>query len=110
MVIPLSFGNEATVMRVVVSYDVRTDTVDGRRRLRRLAKLCESNGIRVQYSVFECQVDPTEWAKMKSKIINIINEEEDSVRFYFLGSNWKRKIASIGLKKHFDIVEDTLIL
>jgi CRISPR-associated protein Cas2 len=97
-------------MRVVVSYDVRTDTTDGRRRLRKLAKLCESNGIRVQYSVFECQVDPAEWVKMKDKIVNIINKEEDSVRFYFLGSNWHRKISHVGLKKHYDVVEDPLIL
>lgn len=97
-------------MRVVVSYDVRTDTSEGRRRLRKLAKLCESNGVRVQYSVFECQIDPAGWVKMKDKISKIINEEEDSVRFYFLGSNWQRKISHIGLKRHFDVVEDTLIL
>jgi CRISPR-associated protein Cas2 len=98
------------VMRVVVSYDVRTDTTDGRRRLRKIAKLCESNGVRVQFSVFECQVDPAEWVKMKDKLVKIINEEEDSVRFYFLGSNWQRKISHIGLKKHSDVVEDPLIL
>ncbi|ADK80208.1 CRISPR-associated endonuclease Cas2 [Sediminispirochaeta smaragdinae] len=97
-------------MRVVVSYDVRTDTSEGRRRLRRIAKLCESNGVRVQYSVFECQVDSAEWVKMKDKIVKIINEDEDSVRVYFLGSNWQRKISHIGLKKHFDVVDDTLIL
>lgn len=97
-------------MRVVVSYDVRTDTHEGRRRLRKLAKLCESNGVRVQYSVFECQVDPAEWVKLKDKIIKLINNDEDSVRIYFLGSNWQRKIMQLGLKKHFDVVDDALIL
>ena len=97
-------------MRVVVSYDICTDSTDGRRRLRRLSKLCESNGVRVQYSVFECQVDPAGWVKMKDKIVKLINEDEDSVRFYFLGSNWQRKISHIGIKKHFDVVDDTLIM
>lgn len=97
-------------MKIVVSYDVRTDTVSGRRRLRRLAKLCESNGVRVQYSVFECDIDQAKWVKLKDKIIKTIDDEEDSVRFYFLGNNWQRKILQLGLQKHFDVVDDSLIL
>lgn len=97
-------------MRVVISYDVKTDSTEGRRRLRKLAKLCESNGVRVQYSVFECQVDPAEWAMLKDRIAKIIDKKEDTVRFYFLGSNWQRKISHIGMKKHYDVVDDTLIL
>ena len=97
-------------MRVVVSYDVCTDTHEGRRRLRKLAKVCESYGVRVQYSIFECQVDPAALVNLKNKILKIISEEEDSVRFYNLGSNWQRKISQMGIKKHFDVVDDTLIL
>ncbi len=97
-------------VRVVVSYDICTDTHKGRRRLRRVAKVCESFGVRVQYSIFECQVDPADLVKLKDKILKIIDSEEDSVRFYNLGSNWQRKVSQMGVKKHFDVVDDTLIL
>jgi CRISPR-associated protein Cas2 len=89
-------------MMVLVTYDVKTDTDGGARRLRRVAKICLDNGQRVQYSVFECLVDPAQWAYMKQQLINEIEPEEDSLRFYFLGSNWKRKVEHIGAKPGYD--------
>jgi len=89
-------------MLVLVSYDVATAEPEGQRRLHRVAKVCQNYGQRVQYSVFECIVDPAQWAIMRQKLIDEINPEEDSLRFYFLGSNWKRRIEHIGAKKSLD--------
>ena len=97
-------------MKVVVSYDVRTDVPGGKRRLRRVAKLCESYGQRVQYSVFECVLDPAQWVSLKAKLIQEVNQKEDSLRFYYLGANWKRKIEQFGIKKHLEASSETLIL
>jgi len=89
-------------MLVLVSYDVATVEPEGQRRLHRVAKVCQNYGQRVQYSVFECIVDPAQWAIMRQKLIDEINPEEDSLRFYFLGSNWKHRIEHIGAKKSLD--------
>ena len=89
-------------MLVLVSYDVSTIDKKGQRRLRRVAKVCQNYGQRVQYSVFECIVDPAQWVTLRQKLINEIKPEEDSLRFYFLGSNWKRRIEHVGAKKTFD--------
>ena len=89
-------------MLVLVSYDVSTVDKKGPRRLRRVAKVCQNYGQRVQYSVFECIVDPTQWTIMRQKLIDEIKPEKDSLRFYFLGSNWKRRIEHIGAKQTFD--------
>ncbi|OQY32617.1 MAG: CRISPR-associated endonuclease Cas2 [Spirochaetaceae bacterium 4572_59] len=97
-------------MKVVVSYDVRTDTPGGKKRLRRIAKLLESYGQRVQYSVFECEIDQGQWLKLKSRVIDEINQNEDSLRIYKLGNNWERKIEQIGVKKHYEMIKDVLIL
>ena len=75
-------------MLVLVSYDVATAVPAGHRRLHRVAKACQNYGQRVQYSVFECIVDPAQWAALRQKLIDEINPKEDSLRFYFLGSNW----------------------
>jgi CRISPR-associated protein Cas2 len=93
---------------VLVSYDVSTEK-NGQKRLRRVAKVCKNYGQRVQYSVFECMVDPTQWTIMRQSLINEIEPELDSLRFYFLGSNWKRKIEHIGAKPALDI-EGPLII
>ena len=88
---------------VLVSYDVMTSSEGGQRRLRRLAKECINYGQRVQYSVFECNVDPAQWARLRANLIDMIDEEKDSLRFYFLGSNWRRRVEHIGAKKVVDL-------
>jgi CRISPR-associated protein Cas2 len=96
-------------MLVVVCYDVSTLEPEGQRRLRRVAKVCKDYGQRVQFSVFECEVDPAKWTFFKQKLIDEIDPKEDSLKFYFLGSNWKRRIEQIGLKKSYD-PDDPLIV
>lgn len=86
-------------MFVVVSYDVASDERSGQRRLRRVAKACQNFGQRVQYSVFECIVDPAQWALLKERLISEIDPKKDSLRFYYLGSNWHRRVEHIGAKK-----------
>jgi CRISPR-associated protein Cas2 len=89
-------------MFVLVSYDVSTTDPKGPRRLNRVAKACKDYGQRVQYSVFECIVDPAQWAVLKDRLINEINKELDSLRFYYLGSNWRRRVEHVGAKKTID--------
>ncbi|MCK9183018.1 MAG: CRISPR-associated endonuclease Cas2 [Fibrobacteraceae bacterium] len=89
-------------MLVLITYDVRTDTPGGQRRLRRIAKDCLDFGQRVQYSVFECEVDPAQWTSLKSRLLKEYNEKEDSLRFYLLGSNWKRRVEHYGAKPAVD--------
>lgn len=96
-------------MLVLVSYDVSTETLEGKRRLRHIAKICEDYGQRVQYSVFECLVDPSQWAQLKRKLERTINPKTDSLRFYKLGSNWKNRVEHIGAKPSYD-PEGSLIL
>ncbi|MCF7823642.1 MAG: CRISPR-associated endonuclease Cas2 [Candidatus Marinimicrobia bacterium] len=96
-------------MLVLVSYDVSTGDRQGRKRLRRVAKVCKNHGQRVQFSVFECIVDPTQWVTLKQQLIAEIKPEEDSLRFYFLGSNWKPRVEHIGSKASID-QEGPLIL
>jgi len=93
---------------VLVSYDVSIEK-KGQKRLRRVAKACENYGQRVQYSIFECIVDPAQWTVLRQRLIDEIEPELDSLRFYFMGSNWKRKIEHIGAKKSIDM-EGLLIL
>jgi CRISPR-associated protein Cas2 len=90
-------------MMVVVSYDVSTETAEGRRRLRRVAKACQDYGQRVQFSVFECIVDPAQWAVLKNRLLEEANLEEDSLRFYFLGRNWRGRIEHYGAKQVVDL-------
>jgi CRISPR-associated protein Cas2 len=89
-------------MFVIVSYDVATDEGKGQRRLRRVAKACKDYGQRVQYSVFECIVDPAQWAKLKERLISEIDPDKDSLRFYYLGSNWHHRVEHIGAKATID--------
>ncbi len=85
-------------MFVLVSYDVATDEGNGQRRLRRVARACKDYGQRVQYSVFECIVDPAQWTMLKERLISEIDPEKDSLRFYYLGSNYKHRVEHIGAK------------
>ena len=94
---------------VLVSYDVATTSKGGTRRLRRIAKVCTDYGQRVQFSVFECVVDPAQWTLMRQKLIRIIDEDQDSLRFYFLGANWKHRVEHVGAKEVID-VEGPLIV
>ncbi|MEW6377063.1 MAG: CRISPR-associated endonuclease Cas2 [Thermodesulfobacteriota bacterium] len=89
-------------MFVLISYDVSTTDPKGPRRLNRVAKTCKDYGQRVQYSVFECIVDPAQWAVLKQRLIDQIDQEYDSLRFYYLGSNWRRRVEHIGAKKTID--------
>ncbi|WP_166145923.1 CRISPR-associated endonuclease Cas2 [Methylosinus sp. RM1] len=89
-------------MMVLVSYDVETLTAAGRRRLRRIAKACRDFGQRVQFSVFECEVDPAQWATLRARLIAEIDPNKDSLRFYFLGSNWRRRVEHVGAKPAVD--------
>jgi len=96
-------------MMVLVSYDVSTKTAGGIRRLRKIAEICLDYGLRVQNSVFECKVDPAQWESLKERLLSMYDTEEDSLRFYYLGSNWKRRVEHHGGAEIQDI-EDTLIV
>lgn len=90
-------------MLVLVSYDVSTPDKAGRRRLRRVAKACLDFGQRVQYSVFECNVDPAQWATLRQRLLDEFDPEQDSLRFYFLGANWRNRVEHVGAKKVVDL-------
>jgi CRISPR-associated protein Cas2 len=90
-------------MMVLVTYDVSTTTPEGRRRLTRVAKTCLDFGQRVQNSVFECQVDPEQWARLRLRLLDLYKPEEDSLRFYFLGRNWRRRVQHAGAKPAVDL-------
>ncbi|MDN3515401.1 MAG: CRISPR-associated endonuclease Cas2 [Candidatus Brocadia sp.] len=84
-------------MLVLISYDVASDDT-GQRRLRRVARACKDYGQRVQYSVFECIVDPAQWTILKARLISEIDHGKDSLRFYYLGANYKHRVEHIGAK------------
>ncbi len=96
-------------MMTLVSYDVSTLDSAGKKRLRKVAKECQNYGQRVQNSVFEIDVDYGTFLKLKDKLLSIIEEKSDSLRFYYLGNNWKRRIEHYGIKETYD-PEGTLIL
>jgi CRISPR-associated protein Cas2 len=89
-------------MMVLVSYDVATKEAGGSRRLNRVAKACTDYGQRVQYSVFECIVDPAQWAVLKQRLMDEIDPEQDSLRFYYLGANWRNRVEHYGAKEGVD--------
>lgn len=89
-------------MLVLVTYDVNTISEGGTRRLRRVAKTCQDFGQRVQMSVFECLVDPAQWARLRQRLIQEIDVSQDSLRFYFLGANWKNRMEHVGAKPAYD--------
>ncbi|MEI6613740.1 MAG: CRISPR-associated endonuclease Cas2 [Chrysiogenales bacterium] len=90
-------------MMVVVCYDVDTTKKEGRRRLRRVAKTCLNFGQRVQDSVFECLVEPAQFVDLKNKLGKEYSAQEDSLRFYFLGKNWKNRVEHMGTKEPLDL-------
>jgi CRISPR-associated protein Cas2 len=90
-------------MLVLVTYDVSTVTYAGKRRLGRVAKICLDFGQRVQNSVFECQVDPGQWSQLRHRLLEQYEPAEDSLRFYFLGANWRRRVEHHGTKPALDL-------
>ena len=96
-------------MMVLVSYDVSTESLAGRRRLRRIARKCLDYGIRVQNSVFECNVDLSQWTALKAALEAVCDEKTDSLRYYYLGRDYQRRIEHYGAKPTID-VEAPLVL
>jgi CRISPR-associated protein Cas2 len=90
-------------MLVLVSYDVSTVTPEGRRRLRRVAQICLDHGQRVQNSVFECLVDNEKWTRLRLRLLDEYEPEEDSLRFYFLGNRWRDRMEHHGTKPSVDL-------
>jgi len=90
-------------MFVLVTYDVSTVTPAGRRRLSRVARACLDYGQRAQNSVFECQVDPAQFAELKHRLLDLFDPKQDSIRFYFLGKNWRRRGEHFGAKPPSDL-------
>ena len=96
-------------MLVLITYDVSTETPEGRKRLRKVAKVCQNYGLRVQNSVFECEVDSGKLLIVKDRLSKLIDLDKDSLRFYNLGVNGRNKVEHLGAKASFD-VNDPLIV
>lgn len=89
-------------MMVLITYDVETTTPNGKKRLRKVAKQCVNFGQRVQNSVFECLVDPAQFVELRHRLEEIIDSEKDSLRYYFLGNNWKNRVEHAGINNNYD--------
>lgn len=96
-------------MLVLITYDVCTTSLGGQRRLRKIAKECVNYGQRVQYSVFECNVDATQLRQLKASLEGMMDMKVDSLRIYNLGNNYKSKVEHIGAKKSFDVTEPLIM-
>lgn len=90
-------------MMVLITYDINTESETGKKRLRKVAKQCLNYGQRVQNSVFECLIDPGQFKILQNKLLKIIDLEKDSIRYYYLGDEWKRRVEHIGRKTSYDI-------
>lgn len=90
-------------MMVLVTYDVRSSSPGGVKRLRRVAKSCRDFGQRVQFSVFEIELDPHKWVTLKARLESQIDPAEDSLRYYYLGANWERRVEHVGTKPAEDL-------
>lgn len=97
-------------MMVLITYDVETTTREGRKRLRQVAKQCLNFGQRVQNSVFECVLDPAQFASLKFLIEDIVDKNKDSVRFYYMGNNWEKKVDHIGIKVSANFEDDVFLI
>ena len=89
-------------MMVIISYDVATSSDGGKKRLRKVAKACQNHAQRVQNSVFEANLDYSTFLKLKDRLLKLIDQEQDSLRFYYLGNNWERRVEHIGAKKTYN--------
>jgi CRISPR-associated protein Cas2 len=90
-------------MMVLVTYDVGLKDPGGARRLRRIARTCLDYGQRVQFSVFEVEVDPAQWIALRTRLERLIDPAQDSLRYYYLGANWKRRVEHVGAKAVTDL-------
>ena len=97
-------------MQVLITYDVKTSSKKWNRRLRQVAKICTNYGQRVQNSVFELNIYPSDLVKIKSQLKKVIDLEEDSIRIYNLGKNWERRVESLGKDETYDPEKDLLII
>ncbi len=97
-------------MQVLITYDVKTSSKKGNRRLRQVAKICTNYGQRVQNSVFELNIYPSDLVKIKSQLKKAIDLEEDSIRIYNLGKNWERRVESLGKDETYNPEKDLLII
>ena len=95
---------------VLITYDVNTRSASGIKRLRKVAKQCVNYGQRVQNSVFECSLTPAQLVNLKNKLLEIIDQDHDSVRFYNLGKNWQNRVETIGKDDSYDPDKDLLII
>lgn len=95
-------------MMVLITYDVSTETPGGQKRLRKVAKACEDYGQRVQKSVFECLIDPARWKQLQARLEQLIDKDKDSLRYYYLGDEWRKKVEHVGAKPSLDL-EGTLV-
>lgn len=96
-------------MMVLITYDVNTETAQGKRRLHKVAKQCQNYGQRVQNSVFECIIDPALFKQLQAKLEKIIDPERDSLRYYYLGNEWRNRVEHVGAKPGIDL-EGSLIV
>ena len=97
-------------MMVLITYDVSVVSEGGQKRLRNISKTCLDYGMRVQNSVFECEVTPAQWVDLKASLLSLYDPEEDSLRFYQLGANWQRRVSHFGAKQTIDPQRDSLIV
>jgi CRISPR-associated protein Cas2 len=95
-------------MMVLITYDVNTETAAGQKRLRKVAKACQNYGQRVQHSVFECIIDPARFKQLQNTLEKLIDPEKDSLRYYYLGDEWRKWIEHVGAKPSLDL-EGTLV-
>lgn len=95
-------------MMVLITYDVNTETSAGQKRLRKVSKACQNYGQRVQNSVFECLIDPARLKELQAKLEKLMDKEKDSIRFYYLGDEWKKRVEHMGAKVSLDL-EGTLV-
>lgn len=96
-------------MFVIITYDVNTEDIAGRKRLRQVAKQCVNYGQRVQNSVFECQLDAAKLREVEAKLCKIIDPSKDSLRFYMLGNAYENKVKHIGAKPSFDVTDALIV-
>lgn len=95
-------------MMVLITYDVSTETEAGKKRLRQVAKTCKDYGQRVQNSVFECLIDAARFRHLQAKLEKLIDKEKDSLRYYYLGDQWRHRVEHVGAKAGLDL-EGTLL-
>lgn len=90
-------------MLMLITYDVATENPGGKRRLRRVARACQDYGQRVQFSVFECEVEPAQWVALRDRLIQAIDPATDSLRFYRLGAEGRDRVEHVGAKPVLDL-------